>query len=57
MAEEPFGGHPSPSLIPLPPHCHPDPFDFAQDKGQRRICAQLSHVKRYSPTVIPAGRK
>jgi hypothetical protein len=57
MAEEPFGGHPSPSVIPLPPHCHPDPFDFAQGKGQRRTCAQPSHVKRYSPTVIPAGRK
>jgi hypothetical protein len=26
-------------------NCHPDPFDFAQDKDPRRICAQLDDVR------------
>jgi len=26
--------------------CHPDPFDFAQDKGPRRIWVQLDGVRK-----------
>jgi len=40
-------------LIPSP-HCHPDPFDFAQDKGSAKdLCPKRTHV---GPAKSPPSR-
>ncbi|MDH5700519.1 MAG: hypothetical protein OEZ41_11215, partial [Nitrospirota bacterium] len=47
-------GHPS-----YFPHCHPDPFDFAQDKGPAKDLspAAPAHSDTRRPSVIPARSK